>query len=91
MYSQSGKSGKYLTNYLVGILQNISISATIFTLENFAKTNRFVNKHVLVKFMFCKKATKIDAIFTVDLTLCSKCDRLVGQYPSLRLEPTCYT
>ena len=26
-----------------------------------------------VKFMFFKKATKIDAIFTVDLTLCSKC------------------
>ena len=27
----------------------------------------------LVKFMFSKKATKIDEIFTVDLTLCSKC------------------
>ena len=26
----------------------------------------------LIKFMFSKKATKIDAIFTVDLTLCSK-------------------
>ena len=26
-----------------------------------------------VKFMFSKKATKIDEIFTVDLTLCSKC------------------
>ena len=25
---------------------------------------------VLVKFMFSKKATKIDEIFTVDLTLC---------------------
>ena len=25
------------------------------------------------KFMFSKKATKIDEIFTVDLTLCSKC------------------
>ena len=24
-------------------------------------------------FMFSKKATKIDEIFTVDLTLCSKC------------------
>ena len=31
-------------------------------------------KRVLVKFMFSKKATKIDDIFTVDLTLCSKCD-----------------
>ena len=26
-----------------------------------------------VKFMFSKKATKIDELFTVDLTLCSKC------------------
>ena len=26
-----------------------------------------------VKFMFSKKATKIDEIFNVDLTLCSKC------------------
>ena len=26
-----------------------------------------------VKFMFSKKATKIDKIFTVDLTVCSKC------------------
>ena len=28
---------------------------------------------LLLKFMFSKKATKIDQIFTVDLTLCSKC------------------
>ena len=28
---------------------------------------------ILVKFMFPKKATKIDEIFTVDLTLCGKC------------------
>ena len=27
----------------------------------------------MVKFMFSKKATKNDEIFTVDLTLCSKC------------------
>ena len=26
-----------------------------------------------LKFKFSKKATKIDEIFTVDLTLCSKC------------------
>ena len=26
-----------------------------------------------VKFMFSKQATKIDKLFTVDLTLCSKC------------------
>ena len=29
-------------------------------------------KHVRVKFMFSKKATKFDKIFTVDLTLCSR-------------------
>ena len=27
----------------------------------------------MVKFMFSKKATKFDKIFTVDLTLCFKC------------------
>ena len=30
-------------------------------------------KIMLLKFMFSKKATKIDEIFNVDLTLCSKC------------------
>ena len=30
-------------------------------------------KTVYVKLMFSKKATKIDEIFTNDLTLCSKC------------------
>ena len=36
----------------------------------------FVNLSIVstyVKFMFSKKATKIEEIFTVDLTLCSKC------------------
>ena len=28
--------------------------------------------NLLLKFMFSKKATKIDEIFSVDLTLCSK-------------------
>ena len=28
---------------------------------------------ILLKFMFYKKATKIDEVFTIDLTLCSKC------------------
>ena len=30
------------------------------------------NSPVSLKFMFSKKVTKIDEIFTVDLTLCSK-------------------
>ena len=28
---------------------------------------------MLLKFMFSKKTTKINEIFTIDLTLCSKC------------------
>ena len=32
-----------------------------------------------VKFMFSKMATKIDEIFTVDLTLCGKC-QIVDEY-----------
>ena len=28
---------------------------------------------MIIKFMLSKKATKIDQIFIVDLTLCSKC------------------
>ena len=31
-----------------------------------------------IKFVFLKKATKIDEIFTVDLTLCSKC-QIIGE------------
>ena len=29
--------------------------------------------YILIKFMFSKKTTKIDKIFTVNLTLCTKC------------------
>ena len=35
--------------------------------------NEAENFELIVKFMFSKKATKIDEIFTVNLTLCSKC------------------
>ena len=43
-----------------------------------AKTSQKLNQNkikadLILKFMFSKKATKIDEIFTVDLTLCSKC------------------
>ena len=31
-----------------------------------------MGRGTIVKFMFSKKATKIDEIFTIDLTLCSK-------------------
>ena len=40
----------------------------------FRAGGRFKNPEgQLVKFMFSEKATKIDEIFTLDLTLCSKC------------------
>ena len=32
-----------------------------------------IDTQYVVKFVFSKKATKNDEIFTVDLTLCSKC------------------
>ena len=32
-----------------------------------------MHDEMYVKFMFSKKATKINDIFTIDLTLCSKC------------------
>ena len=35
--------------------------------------------HNQLKFVFSKKATKIDKIFTVDMTLCSKC-QINGQF-----------
>ena len=39
----------------------------------------FVTK-LVSKIMFSKKATKIDEIFTVDLTLCSKCQIDSGDF-----------
>ena len=45
-----------------------SLQNTIFILENFAKTNRFVNKHLLVKFKYSEKATKFCKIFTLILS-----------------------
>ena len=39
----------------------------------FTKSTKIRKPYLVVKFMFSKKATKIDKIFTVDLTVCSKC------------------
>ena len=39
--------------------------------SNFVAFSEYL--HYNLKFLFSKKATKIDEIFTVDLTLCSKC------------------
>ena len=38
----------------------------------------------MVKFMFSKKATKIDEVFTVDLTLCSKRQINGEDFPNFR-------
>ena len=40
---------------------------------NFRKAKSDKIMTTVVKFLFSKKATKIDEIFTVDLILCSKC------------------
>ena len=47
----------------------IGISSCFFYDSNFCSTKYLST----VKFMVSNKATKIDEIFTVDLTLCSKC------------------
>ena len=44
--------------------------ALIFESTNPQYDNRLF---IELKFMFSKKATKIDEIFTIDLTLCTKC------------------
>ena len=52
------------------------ISDFNFDLENKMKRNDDKEHLItifLFKFLFSKKATKFDQIFTVDLTLCSKC------------------
>ena len=45
---------------------------TIFYGKKITKSDLHNDFSCYFKFMFSKKATKIDAIFTVDLTLCSK-------------------
>ena len=38
------------------------------------QSNTIYENTIFIKFMVSEKATKIDEIFTVDLTLCSKCE-----------------
>ena len=45
----------------------------IYYLLDVCTPNNMLYFLTFLKFMFSKKATKIDEIFTVDLTLCSKC------------------
>ena len=45
----------------------------IYYLLDVCTPNNMLYFLTFLKFMFSKKATKIDEIFTVDLTLCIKC------------------
>ena len=47
----------------------IKVNKVMFVFEKFEKEHDLL----LLKFMFSKNAMKIDEIFTVNLTLCSKC------------------
>ena len=60
---------------LTYLLDTYLISCLQFLIFYLAKSvSVFLNiKGFLIKFMFSKKVTKIDKIFTVDLTLFSKC------------------
>ena len=51
----------------------LSISNAIFSSIFPQLIPQLLPQLLTLKFMFSKKATKIDKIFTVDLTLCSKC------------------
>ena len=48
-------------------------SQNILTLRDPMLVPMFQKYLVTLKFMFSKKAIKIDEIFTVDLAICSKC------------------
>ena len=52
------------TNHLEGLRYDVSIACSASDVDQVC---------YVVKFMFSKKATKIDKIFTADLTSCSKC------------------
>ena len=49
------------------------LSKKIAQVQSFSPRLWQTSDQAIVKFMFSKKVTKIDEIFTVDLTLCSKC------------------
>ena len=61
----------YHITYSTSVLPNKLRNGFKYT-DNWVKYARNLTKYVLLKFMFSKKATNIDKIFTVDLTLCSK-------------------
>ena len=55
-----------------GFLYGFVSPSCLFNFNNdYCKFN--FEYYMMLKFMFSKKATKFEEIFTVDLTLCSKC------------------
>ena len=58
----------------MNLLWNVNINIIVSSIDHVD-----LAKKILLKFRFSKKATKIDEIFTVDLTLCSKC-QIVDEY-----------
>ena len=64
--------GKFESNFSKSSKSNIKFRLGFIPNGCHNKCQIFDNT-LLVKFMFSKKTTKIDKIFTVDLTLCSKC------------------
>ena len=67
------KSEVYTMEYLVSTL--IYKHSSWLGLENTCLSSmyKYLCSQAGLKFMFSKKATKIDKIFTIDLTVCSKC------------------
>ena len=77
------KSSPSIWHLLHNVKLTVKISSIFVAfLENmnfltFDQIRSSIDKNVL-KFMYSKKATQIDEIFTVDLTLCSRC-QIVGE------------
>ena len=72
------KNNSFTEDFLFVLFEHLihtsEIKWQIFYDENIEQKNHFLTEVFLfVKLMFSKKATKIEEIFTVDLTLCSKC------------------
>ena len=49
------------------------LSKKIAQVQSFSPRLWQTSDQAIVKFMFSKKVTKIDEIFTIDLTVCSMC------------------
>ena len=69
--SISAREGRICLNFLLLVVVLFYVSLVFLYTKVYLSTDEGMKK--MVKFLFSKKATNIDEIFTVDLTLCSKC------------------